>query len=347
MSDQAAQRPETPALDAGRVRAVLDGARGLRVVVLGDMVLDEHVVGRAQAVAREAPVLIIEPESRYAVPGCATNVAANLRALDCAVSVCGVVGRDNAAQTLREQLAERGIGTAGLVADSSRATSIKQRIWAGGDRQRPQQMVARVDTVDRRDLDGPVAAELITYLERTIPKADALLISDYQNGVVGSDVLAAALPLARKHGLIIAVDAHGRLARFRGAAVVTPNQPEAEAELGHALASPELARSGAAELREHLEAQGVVITLGAAGMAVAAENAVPVIIPAAPQAHFADPTGAGDTVAAAVTAGLLGGGSILEAALLGDLAARIVIRQLGAAVASAEDILAEADAAND
>ena len=346
MSDQAAQRPETPALDAGRVRAVLDCARGSRVVVLGDMMLDQHVVGRAQAVAREAPVLIVEQESRYAVPGGATNVAANLRALDCAVSVCGVVGRDSAAQTLRQQLGERGIGTAGLVADSSRTTSIKQRIWAGGDRQRPQQMMARVDTVDRRDLDGPVAAELITYLERAIPKADALLISDYENGVVGSDVLAAALPLARKHGLIIAVDAHGRLARFRGAAVVTPNQPEAEAELGHALASPELARSGAAELREQLEAQGVVITLGAAGMAVAAENAVPVIIPAAPQAHV-DPTGAGDTVAAAVTAGLLGGGSVLEAALLGDLAARIAIRQLGVAVASAQHILAEAGAAND
>ena len=333
-------------LDAGRVRDILDRAHGSRVIVLGDMMLDEHVVGRAQAVAREAPVLIVEQESRYAVPGGATNVAANLRALDCAVSVCGVVGRDRAAETLRQELAERGIGTAGLAADASRTTSIKQRIWAGGDRQRAQQMMARVDTVDRRDLDGPMAAELIAYLERAIPKADALLISDYENGVVGSEVLSTALSLAREHGLIIAVDAHGRLARFRGAAVVTPNQPEAEAELGHALASPEMARAGAGELREHLEAQGVVITLGAAGMAVAAQDAAPVIVPAALQARIADPVGAGDTVAAAVTAGLLGGGSILESALLGELAARIVIRQLGVAVASARAVLAEAGAAN-
>ncbi len=342
MSEPKAHRPGAPALEAARVREILSRAQGCRVVVLGDMVLDEHIVGRAQSVAREAPVLIIKQDARYAVPGSATNVAANLRALQAEVNVCGVVGDDDAATSLREQLAERGIGAAGLVADASRTTSIKLRIWAGGDRQRPQHMVARVDTVDRRDLDGAVAAKLIAYLERAIPKADALLISDYEIGVVGSEVVAAVLPLAREHGLIIAVDAHARLGRFQGAAVVTPNQPEAEAELGYALSSPELACRGAAELRERLEARGVVITLGAAGMVAAAADADPVLIPAAPQARVTDPTGAGDTVAAAVTTGLLGGGSILESALLGELAARLVIRRLGVAVAGTEDILAEA-----
>ena len=346
MSNPTAHQPDGPALDAGRTREMLRRAQGSRVVVLGDMVLDEHIVGRAQAVAREAPVLIIQQDSRYAVPGSATNVAANLQALEADVSVCGVVGDDAAAEALREQLAERGIGTDGLIGDASRTTSIKLRIWAGGDRQRPQHMVARVDTVDRRDLDGAVAAKLIAYLEQAIPRADALLISDYEIGVVGSAVLAAALSLARTHGLTIAVDAHARLGRFQGAAVVTPNQPEAEAELGYALTSPELARRGAAELREQLAARGVVITLGAAGMVVAAEDAAPVLIPAAPQARVVDPTGAGDTVAAAVTAGLLGGGSILESALLGELAARFVIRRLGVAVASMEDILTESGAAN-
>ena len=335
-----------PTLDAARVCDILRRAQGSRVVVLGDMMLDEHIVGRAQAVAREAPVLIVEQESRYAVPGGATNVAANLRALACEVSVCGVVGDDAAGAALRGQLNDRGIGAAGLIADASRTTSIKLRIWAGGDRQRPQHMVSRVDTVDRRDLDDAAAAKLIDFLEGAIPTADALLISDYWNGVVGSEVVAAALPLARKHGLIIAVDAHGGLARFQGAAVVTPNQPEAEAEIGYALASPEIACRGAAELCERLKAQGVIITLGAAGMAAAAQGADPVLIPAAPQARVADPTGAGDTVAAAVTAGLLGGGSILEVALLGELAARIVIRRLGVAVAPTEAILAEAGAAH-
>ena len=337
--------PDTaPTLAAARVREILGRAQGRRVVVLGDMVLDEHIVGRAQSVAREAPVPIIKQDSRYAVPGSATNVAANLQALEADVSVCGVVGDDAAAEVLRGQLAERGVGADGLVADSSRATSIKLRIWAGGDRQRPQHMVARVDTVDRRDLDGAIAAKLIAYLKRAIPRAQALLISDYEIGVVGSDVVAAALPLAREHGLIIAVDAHARLGRFQGASVVTPNQPEAEAELGYALNSPELACRGAVELRERLEAQGVVITLGAAGMVAAAADADPVLIPATPQARVTDPTGAGDTVAAAVTTGLLGGASILESALLGELAARLVIRQLGVAVAGTEDILAEAGA---
>ena len=346
MSDPTARQPEVPALEPRRVRDILGRAHGSRVIVLGDMVLDEQIVGRAQAVAREAPVLIIRQDSRYAVPGGATNVAANLGALGCEVGVCGVVGDDSAAEALRDQMHERGIGTAGLVADPSRPTSNKLRIWAGGDRQRPQHLLARVDTVDRGDLDSAVTGELIAYLEQTIPQSDALLVSDYEIGVVGAAVLAAALPLARKHGLTIAVDAHGRLSRFRGATVVTPNQPEAEAELGYALETPALACKGAAALREQLEAEGVVITLGAAGMVVAGKDAEPTLVPAATQALVADPTGAGDTVAAAVTAGLLGGGSILESALLGELAARLVIRQLGVAVASTEDILAEAAEAN-
>jgi bifunctional ADP-heptose synthase (sugar kinase/adenylyltransferase) len=155
--------------------------------------------------------------------------------------------------------------------------------------------------------------------------------------------LDALLPLAKRHDLLVSVDAHGALARFTGVTLVTPNQPEAERELGRELGTLADVRSGAAELRERLEVGAVLVTLGEAGMMLGSAEAAPVWIPAAEHVLAADPTGAGDTVAAAMTTAMLGGGTLLESALLADLAARIVVRRLGAAVASAEQLAAEAN----
>ena len=334
--------PETAALTSERARAILTGVAGARVIVLGDMVVDEHIIGRAAAVAREAPVPVIEQVARLVVPGGATNVSANLRALGCEVMVAGVVGPDSMADLLREQLETRGIHTAGVMHDPTRSTSVKLRIWAGGDRQRPQSMVARVDSVDRRELDVAVAEQLVIYLEGAVPEARGLVVSDYENGVVSAPVLNATLPLARRHGLTVTVDAHGGLSRFNGVSLVTPNQPEAEAELGRALTTVDEARRGAEDLRGRLAARTLLLTLGDQGMVLATEGADTAWIPVAKATLVADPTGAGDTVAAAMTAGLLGAATAWEAAQLADLAARVVVRRLGAAVASADDIVAEA-----
>ena len=325
------------------MREILEAAAGARAIVLGDMVVDEHIIGRASAIAREAPVPVIEQDARLLLPGGATNVAANLRAMGCEVLVAGVVGADSTAEALREQLETQGIHTAGMMYDTSRSTSVKLRVWAGGDRQRPQSLVARVDSVDRQELDPAVEEQLLLYLEGAVPESRALVISDYENGVVSRPVLGAILPLAKRHGLVISVDAHGALSRFDGVTLVTPNQPEAERELGRELGTLDDIREGVAELRDRLQARAVLITLGEAGMMLASAEARPVWIPVAESTRVADPTGAGDTVAAAMTAGMLGGGTLLESALLADLAARIVIRRLGTAVASADELVAEAD----
>lgn len=329
-------------ISADRAERVLRQARRQRVIVLGDMVLDDHMVGSTNAMAREAPVPVVEMQSHYAVPGGATNVAANLCALGCDVCVAGVVGRDDAGRNLRAQLTERGIETTGLVVDVSRQTSVKLRVWADEDSRVQPRMMARVDALDRRDLDEASTSALVAYLERALPDASLLLISDYENGVIAPDLLKAAMCLARSHQVRIAVDAHGRLARFQGVLVVTPNQPEAEAELGRKLDSDAAIRSAAYDLRKRLSAEGVVITLGAAGMVVTSGDETALMIPARPQTTVADATGAGDTVAAAVTVGLLGGASFVEAALLSELAARVVVRRLGVAVPSIDEMLAEA-----
>ncbi len=328
-----------PTITSQRAAEIFERAAGKQAIVLGDMVLDEHIIGAARRLSREAPLPVIEQRERILVPGAATNVATNLRGLGCDVTVTGVVGADAMADSLDEQLTLRGIHTAGLFRDPDRVTAVKLRIWAGGDRQRPQSMIARVDTLDRSAVTQETAGQMTSYLQDAIPEADALVISDYEAGVVSASVLNAALPAAREAGLVVTADAHGDLARFRDATLLTPNQPEAEAELGREITSTADALVAAGELRQAVGVKAVLITLGAAGMALDAGDEGRAFIPAAVAGRVADPTGAGDTVAATMTAAFLGGATPCEGSELASLAARIVVRQLGVAVVSAEEIV--------
>ena len=334
--------PGGPTITSKRAAEVFERAAGKRAIVLGDMVVDEHIIGVARRLSREAPLPVIEQQERLLVPGAATNVATNLKGLGCDVVVAGVVGADTMADRLAKRLEQHGIQTDGLLRDPDRVTAVKLRIWAGGDRQRPQSMIARVDTLDRSEVKQATSDAIASYLETAIPAADALVISDYEVGAVSASVLDAALPAARQAGLVVTADAHGDLARFRDATLLTPNQPEAEAELGREITSTADALATAGELRHSVGVEAVLVTLGAAGMALDAGDAERVFIPAAVAGRVADPTGAGDTVAATMTAAFLGGAMPIEAAVLASLAARVVVRQLGVAVVSNAEIVREA-----
>ena len=331
-----------PTISPERAAEIFERSAGKRAIVLGDMVVDEHIIGAARRLSREAPLPVIEQHERRLVPGAATNVATNLGGLGCDVAVAGVVGADGMADRLRDELERRGIRTEGLLPDPDRVTAVKLRIWAGGDRQRPQSMIARVDTLDRSSVKLETAERMTSYLASALTETDALVISDYEAGVVSPSILDAALPAARAAGLVITADAHGGLTRFRDATLLTPNQPEAEAELGREITSTADALVAARELRQLVGAEAVLVTLGAAGMALDAGTAGRQLIPAAVAGRVADPSGAGDTVAATMTAAILGRASPCEAAILASLAARVVVRQLGVAVVSAEEILREA-----
>ena len=143
----------------GRLRQLVEGMRGQRLLVLGDMLADEQLVGRPTTVAREAPVLVLEEVERTILPGGATNVAANAAALGAAVGVCGVLGDDVMGELLRERLCAAGIDVSGLVVDAARPTTTKTRIWAGGVQQ-VQQLLLRVDRVIRQPVEGAVLEAL-------------------------------------------------------------------------------------------------------------------------------------------------------------------------------------------
>ncbi len=323
-----------------RLRALVALFTGRRVLVLGDMVADEYIIGRPVRLSREAPIPVLEWTDRYIVPGGATNLARNARALGGEVAVAGVIGRDEPGAALRESLLAEGIGIAGLVEEEGRPTSTKTRV-VGGSSQVVSQQIARIDRVVSTEIDDEAKQLIISYLRRALPHVEALIVSDYENGVINGDIIAAALPLAHEHGLTVTVDAHGDLQRFQGITIATPNQDEAAATLGRPLYGGDDVCRGGAELVRALRAQGVLITRGSEGMTLVEADGACHHLPASELSEVRDATGAGDTVSATVTLALAAGATPLEAARLGNLAAGIVVRRLGAATTTQERLAAE------
>jgi rfaE bifunctional protein kinase chain/domain len=316
------------------LRAILGRMAGRRVLVLGDMLADEYIIGRPSRLSREAPIPVLEWVDRYIVPGGATNLARNCRALGAEVAVCGVIGDDESGRALAARLAEEGIATDGLTIEAGRPTATATRVIGGGT-QIVSQQIARIDRVVRAPIAPETQERLGTYLARVMAGFDALVVSDYEHGTIAPAIIAAALPLARGGGLTITVDAHGDLDRFVGITVATPNQDEAAASLGRALDGDGMVCAAGQELARRMDARGVLITRGSEGMTLAARDGGCHHLPAVARA-VRDATGAGDTVSATVTLALAAGGDLLAAARLGNLAAGVVVRHLGAATITSD-----------
>lgn len=312
-----------------------------RVLVLGDMVADEYLIGRPSRISREAPVLILHYTDSFVRPGGATNTAYNLRALGAQAEVVGAIGADGMGSRLRGELERVGIGTAGLVVDEDRPTSTATRVLAKGV-QEVQQQIVRIDRIARDPVDGEVRARMIAAVRDALPRVDALLISDYENGVISPEVLDVCLPEARRLGCRIIVDAHGDLFRFRDITAATPNQPEAESTLRRTIEGEDELRAAGGELLAGMRAEGVLITRGSEGVALFEAGGAVTTFPAAVvhAQEVVDPTGAGDTVAAVFTLALCSGASMRAGAYLANVAGGEVVRRLGAATLCGDELLA-------
>jgi rfaE bifunctional protein kinase chain/domain len=328
------------------VAAVIDRWQGRRVLVIGDIVADEQVYGRPLRIAREAPVLVLEHVGAAIDPGGATNVAANLAAMGASVQLAGVVGDDATGRALVENLAARGIDISGVVVDPTRPTTTKTRVWAAGAQQQARQMVVRLDRLDNRPLGPESVATIVAHVSHALAAVkgtapvDAVVISDYENGVIHPDVIAACLPVAKAREIPVVVDAHGGLDRFRGATIFTPNQPEAEAELGRSLTTENDVKAGAWELLNRLHASAILVTRGQQGMTLVVRQAVgdgTIHVPA-PTMAAVDPTGAGDTVAAAFTLAWVSGANPTDAARLATAGAAVAVAHAGTVAVTAAEV---------
>jgi D-glycero-beta-D-manno-heptose-7-phosphate kinase len=324
--------------ESQRLLVLLNGFPGKKLLVLGDMVADEYWFGQPTGrISREAPIPILREHGRETRPGGATNPAYNARTLGAEVCLAGVIGDDPSGRALSDTLAREGIDVSGLVVDPKRPTYTKIRVVAGSTQEMPQQ-VARIDRFDEGQLDADVTWRIVERARDLIPRVDALLLSDYENGVISQEIVEACLPAAISHGKLICVDSHGDLFRFKGATVATPNQPEAEPTLHRSFATTAELEAGGMELVRGMNAQGVLITRGSEGMSVFEANGAIHHLPVSNMFEVRDVTGAGDTVAATFTLALLAGATMLQAAQLGNVAAGLVVRKVGAATTTRQEL---------
>lgn len=310
---------------------------GRKVLVIGDLFLDEYVLGRASRLSREAPIPVLEFVRRFYVPGGAANPAHNICALGGQATVVGLIGRDEAGMQLLSELRRADINPAGVVVDDSRPTTTKTRIMAEGSLRFPQQL-ARIDHLDRRSVSSEVEAKLIAQVRRLAPKADAVLVSDYQTGVASQAVVQAVLTSAHDQGKLCTVDAQGSFHKYAGFDLIKGNRREIQTALACPLQDEEDYRLAGEKLLDELSVNAVIITRGPDGLSLIARDEGYHHLPAANRTEVFDVTGAGDTVIAIATLALVAGSSVCAAARLANYAAGWVVRKLGNAVATADEL---------
>jgi len=324
-----------------RVQQLLTAARQTRVLVVGDVMLDQFLWGSVVRISPEAPVPVVDFQRESFMPGGAANVARNLTALGVTVELLGAVGPDAAAAELRGLLRTQRIGCRGLVTSSSRRTSLKTRIVA------QTQQVVRIDRETREVLAPQLTRRLLATIKSQIRQTDAVIVGDYGKGVVTQTLLNEIKTLCRTHGVWLSFDpkpVHDL--NLGGLSLITPNRKEAfelanltdATRHANPLADKNLIQV-ADRLLQELSPAALLITLGELGMLLCQRGQKPFHISTVAQEVF-DVSGAGDTVIALFTLAIAAGASPLEAAIISNHAAGIVVGKVGTATTSAAELIA-------
>ena len=307
---------------------------GREVVVYGDVMLDEFVWGDVTRISPEAPVPVVDIRRESVHLGGAANVLANLVGLGARARVVGVIGEDSAGARLRAELCETSPAhrDACLVVERERPTTVKTRIIAHN------QLVVRADRERRTPVTGEVERGLIEILREAIASADAFIVSDYDKGAVTPGALAEILPLAVARGIPVLVDPKIRnFDSYRPATLVTPNHHEALRLTNTEDYTDDGLRRAGFEIQERLGCEAVLVTRGERGMMLLEKGREPVYVETVAREVY-DVTGAGDTVIATLAASLSAGATVLEAAVLANHAAGIVVGKVGTAAVSADEL---------
>jgi D-beta-D-heptose 7-phosphate kinase/D-beta-D-heptose 1-phosphate adenosyltransferase len=327
-------------LSISRARQILSAAAKTRILVLGDVMLDQFIWGSVARISPEAPVPVVDFERESFMPGGAANVARNLTALDVPTEIFGAIGNDDAGWKLQKLLAGQNIGCAGLVKNSARHTSVKTRIVAH------KQQVVRIDRETRDGLDAKLTSQLLAGLKTILSRADAVIVGDYGKGVVTQPLLDEIKSLCRARGVWLSLDPKPvHQLNLSGLSLITPNRKETfelagmpdETRHENPLADKNLTLA-AERLLNELRPAVLLITLGELGMLLCQRGQKPFHIPTVAQEVF-DVSGAGDTVIATFTLAIAAGASPLEAAILSNHAAGIVVGKIGTAITTPEELL--------
>ena len=311
-----------------RLLGLLNRFRGLRVMVVGDLVLDHYLVGDAGRISREYPVIILNHERDEYRLGGAANTVANLAALGAGVVPAGWIGTDASGDELLKILSKTGCSTEAVIRDPMACTVTKTRVVAGGTHGGGLgQHLLRVDRLGT-GADAAAEGELIRLIEHIADGVDGFVLSDYGQGTVTRAVAETVMRLAEER--YVGLDSRHRLLDYPGVTAATPNLEETEEATGLRLKNRAEIEAAGSSLRAKLGAEALLVTLGAGGMSLFEPDAGPVHVPVANKSEVFDVTGAGDTVVAAFALARLSGGSYLEAAHLANVAGGISVRHAGA-----------------
>jgi rfaE bifunctional protein kinase chain/domain len=307
--------------------------RGKRILVFGDMMLDRFIFGSVSRISPEAPVPVVEIKTENTCLGGAANVAANISSLGGIPVPLGILGSDFEGNRLREEFRSLGAPTGGLIIDKERPTSVKTRIIAH------HQQVCRTDREERSPLSPAIQSRVADKFRAVLPSVDAVIVSDYAKGLISPALLKRTLPLARAARKPVCVDPKMKdFSAYKPAMIITPNTAEVERASGIPISGArDLARAGRKILGES-GIQHLLVTRGEEGMALFESVSSVTYIPTVAREVF-DVTGAGDTVISTLALSLVSGLSILEAAILSNIAAGIVVGKLGTASVTPEELI--------
>ncbi len=331
-----------------KLKNIINKFNRAKILVVGDLILDEYIWGSVERISPEAPVPVLWAKKRTFVPGGTANVANNIRSLGGQVTLLGVTGKDANSKILLGQLKKRKINTKGIFIEPERHTTVKTRILAG------HQQVVRVDWEHTHDLPKELNSIILKYIEKNIHLFDAVIVEDYGKGVINVALLEKLISLAKAHEKIITVDPkEDNFQYYRGVTSITPNRKELENAIRNLKIKDTTNRfrinidrlftekdvdTSAAEILKYLNLDSILVTLGEQGMKLFQKGGSLTHIPTVAQEVF-DVSGAGDTVIAAFTLALCAGASQLEAAHIANFAAGIVVGKLGTAVITSKELL--------
>jgi len=326
-----------------RLNKILSKFKQARILVVGDLMLDEFIWGTVSRISPEAPVPVVWVNRSSFMPGGACNVVNNIRALGGEVYACGVIGQDSAGAMLIDELRERAINTEGVLIDTSRPTIKKTRIIAH------HQQVVRVDREGNGLVKSVLLEKIIHFIKKAIENVDAVIIEDYGKGLIQPKLIRRVITLAKKYEKIIVVDPkEEHFSYYKGVTLVTPNQHEAEVATSIKIKDEDSLKKVANKLIGKLKCKALLITLGEKGMALFQGSLSSrqagrefTKIPTVAREVF-DVSGAGDTVVASFTLAKASGGSMKEAACISNIAAGIVVGKLGVAVVTPQELRKEA-----
>jgi len=320
---------------AETLKKYIDKFAETRILVLGDIIMDEYIWGNVNRISPEAPVPVVEVEQETKMLGGAANVIRNMATLGAKPVLCGVVGDDNTGEEILSAMAHMGLNTDGVISERGRPTSIKSRIVAHN------QQVVRFDRESRAEARPESIQKLLDYIGENIDTIDAIVISDYGKGLISGRLMMGMRELCQSASggkIIMAVDPKtGNFEYYKGVDVITPNHYEAGIFCGFEISDEDTLKQAGNQIVTTLDCRAVLITQGKHGMTLFEKHGETSHIPTVAKKVF-DVTGAGDTVIGTISLGLAAGLDLKSAAILANFAAGIVVAEIGTSAVRADEL---------